>query len=323
MAAAGSRGAARRALLASVACAFAASGCGGADDEGIPALSAGRPLGVGGSLVWAVADKVRTVDPLLADSRAELLLTRQIHEPLVASVRGPFGDTRRVPGLARSVSSSPDAAIWTVRLRTGVRFQDGTPFNADAVLANASRWEGTATGRELLPGLIDVFAPQPEVVRFILAAPDPEFEQRLAAPQLGIVSPRAIAGAAVIRGSQTGTGAFELRERSPSRHLLARNTSWWGAAGAADLGPALEQIIFRAESSSAVRLALLDAGDAQLADELTRDQADLALADPLLAALRGPRGGWLGISRAVRGVGSAREIPSLSEAWLTDVTVAD
>jgi ABC-type transport system substrate-binding protein len=314
-----------RAALALALAALALAGCGGDDSsEATPALSAGEPLGDGGELAWAVTDRVTSLDPLAATTRAEQLLTRQIHEPLIASLAGPFGDTRRVPGLARRARASGDSTIWTLRLRTGVRFQDGTPFNAQAVLANAERWQTTTAGRELLPDLVDVFAPRFDVVRFILAAPDRAFDTRLEATQLGIVSPRALpsAGADLRRALETGTGPFELRERSSDRQLLARNASWWGTAGDADLGPALERIEFRAEPSPAVRLALLDAGDVQLADELERIQADEALSDPLLTVLRGANT-WLGLSRSVRGVASAREIPSLSRAWLTTVTVAD
>ncbi len=323
-----SRAGARAGLLVCALAVVALGGCGGDENEGTPALTAGEPLGEGGTLVWAVADPVSGIDPLAARSRAEQLVTRQIHEPLIASLAGPYGDTRRVPGLARSARPSGDATIWTLRLRSGVRFQDGTPFNAEAVLVNARRWRTTAAGRRLLPDLEDAFAPRFDVVRFILAAPDRAFGDRLAAPQLGIVSPRALRprsgnGAALARPIATGTGPFESRERNLTRQLLARNTGWWGTASPVDLGPALEQIEFRAEPSSSVRLALLDAGDTQLADELDPDQARQALADPLLNALPGAGATWLGLSRAVRGVESAREIPSLSSAWLTNVTVAD
>lgn len=321
-------GAGARLGLLAVTLALALAGCGGEDDEGTPALSAGQPLGEGGALVWAVADRVETIDPLAARNRAEQLVSRQVHEPLVASLAGPFGDTRRLAGLATGARPSGDAALWTLRLRSGVRFQNGEPFNAEAVVANAERWLASAAGRELLPDLIDVFAPRFDLVRFILAAPDPRFDERLAAPELGIVAPRALrvadrSAGALDRELGTGTGPFELRERTADRLLLARNTSWWGATGSVDLGPALEQVEFRVEPSSAVRLALLDAGDVQLADELDESQADQALADPLLNALRGAGGLWLGMSRAVRGIDSASEIPSLSRAWLTNVTVAD
>jgi peptide/nickel transport system substrate-binding protein len=315
-------------LLALAAVAVVVAGCGGDEDEGTPALSAGEPLGEGGTLVWTVADSVSTIDPLIAATRSERLVSRQIHEPLLAAVAGPFGDTRRIPGLARSARASGDDTIWTLRLRTGVRFQDGTPFNAEAVVANAERWRTTAAGAAALPGVVDAFAPRPDVVRFILSAPDQAFDERLADPRLGIVSPAALrpssgTAAEMFRARQTGTGPFELRESNADRQLLARNTSWWGTAREGGLGPALEQIEFRRESSASVRLALLDAGDVQLADELGADQAEQALADPLLNALRGAGGTWLGLSRAVRGVDSALEIPSLSSAWLANVTVVD
>ena len=321
-----SRAGSRAGVLACLLAALVLASCGDDENEGTQALSPEGPLGEGGTLVWAVADRVESVDPLGARTRAEQLLTRQVHEPLAASLTGPFEDTRRVAGLARSVRPNGDATIWTVRLRTGVRFQDGTPFNADAVLANAERWLTTPAGRALLPGLVDAFAPRFDVVRFILTAADPSFGKRLDSPRLGIVSPTAlrprsgIAASFAERALGTGTGPFELRERSADRQLLARNTAWWGTTGEADLGPALEQIEFRAEPDQSVRLALLDAGEAQLADELDREHAELALADPLLNALPGPSGTWLGLDRSVRGVESAREIPSLSGAWLTDVT---
>lgn len=319
-----------RAILAALAGAMLGgllvSGCAGDDDPGTPALTPAAEAGEGGTLTWAVADRVRSIDPLAATTRSELIVTRQVHEPLVDSLAGPFGDTRRQPGLARGTRASSDDRVWTLRLRGGVRFQDGTPFNAAAVLANAERWQASATAQELLPGLIAVDAPTPATVRFILAAPDPDLPRRLGAPQLGIVSPRALAAgmggiAGVRRESEsgTGTGAFELREVSADRLLLARNTAWWG--GAARLGPALDQIVLRVEPSAPVRLALLDAGEAQLADELGPDQARFARANPLLTTIEGPGDASLGLERSVRGIESAREIPSLSGAWITTITV--
>ena len=307
--------------------ALAFGGCGGDESRGTPALTGGTPPGEGGTLVWAVADPVRTVDPLGARARSERLVSAQIHPPLVSTVAGPLGDTRQVPGLALRVRPSADASIWTARLRSGVTFQDGTSFNSAAVLANAERWRTTAAGAALAPGLVAADSPRPGLVRFVLAGPDPSFDERLAAPGLGIVSPRALrprsgAQATMRRSQGTGTGAFELRERSRTRLLLARNVDWWGATVAGGLGPALEQLEFRIEPSSAVRFALLDAGDVQLADELGLAQARHARLDPLLDVLPGGGGTWLGVERSVRGVTSARDIPSLSGAWLTRVTAA-
>ena len=306
-----------------LACALA--GCGGGDDEETPAVSSATPAGEGGTLVWTVADPVLTTDPLEASTRSEEILVRQVNEPLTAKVAGPFDVERRVPGLVVNSQGSEDDTIWTFRLRDGVFFQDDeTPFNAAAVQANATRWLTTAAGRALLPGLVSVDAPSPGEVRFALAAPDPEFPKRLSAPQLGIVSPTALRpssgdGAVVTRPSQTGTGAFELRERESSRVLLARNTGWWGSSAKVELGPALDQIELQISPSSNLRLAMLDAGEAELADELNPAQADQAREDPLLSVLKSPGRTFLGIERSVRGVESGREIPALSGAWLTSL----
>ena len=309
--------------------AFVVAGCGGGDDdEGTPAVSVGTP-GEGGALVWAVAGPITTTDPLAATNRAEEILARQVNEPLTARLAGPFDVERRVPGLAVRAKSSADDTVWTFQLRDGVVFQDGeTSLNSAAVQANATRWMTTAAGRSLLPDLVSVDAPSPGEVRFALAAPDPRFPKRLAVPQLGIVSPAALSpksgdGAVVTRPSQIGTGAFELRQRDRGLALLARNTGWWGSSAKVELGPALDQIELNINADSSLRLAMLDAGEAQLADELDPDDARQAASDPLLSVLPSTGETSLGLERSVRGVDSGREIPALSGAWLTGLAAAD
>ena len=135
-----------RRLVASGAIVLASlvAGCGGQDDEGTPAIESSGPLGEGGTLVWAVADRVVSADPLEAASRAEAIATRQVNEPLTAKVSPPFDPERRVPGLVRNARSSEGDTVWTFELRAGVRFQDDSPFNAAAVRANGVRWLTTA-----------------------------------------------------------------------------------------------------------------------------------------------------------------------------------
>ena len=305
--------------------ALALVGCSGGDEPLTPSPTPSGEAGEGGTLTWAVADPVRSVDPLLATDRSAQIVSRQIHEPLIETLAGPFGEARGRPGLARAARPAAGATVWVLQLRGGVRFQDGEVFDADAVQANADRWLASAAGRELLPGLIAVDSPSPTSVRFILSAPDPALPRRLASPRLGIVSPRALAEGFGPVASEpfagSGTGAFELREATPDRLLLARNTAWWGTGER--LGPALEQVIVRAEPSGAVRAALLDGGDAQLADQLSAEQARFVRRNPLLATLPAPGGEALGIERSVRGITSGTEIPSLAGAWLTTVDVAD
>jgi peptide/nickel transport system substrate-binding protein len=304
-------------LAALAALAVAVSGCGdGTDAAG--GGGAGTPA-PGGTLAIALPALPGGLDPLLATGRAEQLVCRQIFEPLVESLVGPYGDVRRLPGPALSAHPSGDATIWRVRLRRGMRFGDGSLLDASAVLANAERWRALPAGRALLPDLLAVDAPRPDLVRFILSRPDPAFDHRLGSPRLGIVSPRALGSAVASLGSarRAGSGPFELRQRTAGRLLIARNTDWWGSDRG--LGPALDQVEFEAEPGDAARLSLLRSGDVQAADRLAGADVRPIRHDPLLTYLPGPAGTVLGLQRSVRGIDSAVEIPALSAVWLTRI----
>ena len=307
-----------RLALCALVMALAVAGCGG--EESTSPVSAAPATGDGGTLSWALAQRPSQLDPLLATSRADQLVTRQVHEPLVETLTGPFGDTRRRPGLALSSRPSSGNTIWSFRVRPGVRFQDGTPLNAGAVMVNGRRWLTTPQGRALMPNLFAVDAPRPDLVRFLLERPDPRFPESLALPRTGIVSPRALTdpsgeSAELRRRRRSGTGAFEFRERSGGELLIARNPAWWGTKH--DLGPALDLVRFPFVADADARLALLAAGDVQAADRLGTDQARTVRRDPLLELLPGRGSGSLGLERSVRGIASAREVPSLSGVWVT------
>jgi peptide/nickel transport system substrate-binding protein len=307
-------------VLSAVALIVAAAGCGDGEEgtAGLGASVTGR-----GTLVYGLAERVGAIDPLLADSRSELIVTRQVHEPLVESLKAPFGEVRRVRGPAIAWHSTADGEIWSFRLRDGIRFQYGTPLDASAVLANVERWRTLAPGRTLLPELVAADAPRPDLVRIILATPVPDLPERLASPRLGLVSPRAInphsgVAARLARPDRSGTGPFELRERSPDGPVvLARNTAWWGAR--LELGPALDQVVFEVVPGAAERLAMLDQGGLQVADSLGAGEIPELRDNPLLTYVRGGNGAVLGMERSVRGIDSATAIEALSDVWLTVV----
>jgi ABC-type transport system substrate-binding protein len=309
------RGPVARALTVLALAGALLPGCGDTADQRADQSTEAAPAPAG-DLRIAVSAPIETLDPLLADSRAERLAARQVHEPLVSFQNGPFGSSRRRPGLARAVKPSAGDTIWTAYLRPGVRFQNGEPFDAEAVRANSERWRTVSPGPELLPGLVAVDYPRPGRVRFILDRPDPRFGRRLADPRLGLVAPSAlptIASAPVKLGS-TGTGPFELREQDGPATLLARNVGWWGAD--LGLGPGVEQVeLVDVPSPGSRGDGLLDGGF-DVADALDRRTAKRIAADPLLTVIGGGAG-VLGMSRAVRGLESADAAQPLADAWLT------
>jgi peptide/nickel transport system substrate-binding protein len=294
------------------------SGCGDAGET--TGAEAGLPrAGGGGALAIAVPELPGAIDPLTASGPAERLAVRQVNEPLIGPLEGPYGAGRQLPGLALSARPSPDRTVWTLVLRPGVRFQDGTPFNASAVLVNARRWLTSAEGRRALPDLFAVDAPRPNEVRFQLTVPDPGLPERLRSPRLGIVSPQALEprsgdGADVADVPGTGTGPFEAGPRSNRELDLARYAGWWGSP--LGLGPALESIAFIRAQGEGRRLELLLSGEVQVADPLGHAALASAEADPLLEVLEAGRRG-IGIEASVRGLTGA--VQSLSSVWLTRV----
>jgi peptide/nickel transport system substrate-binding protein len=309
------------ALLAALALAFVLPACGGDEDEGAVSGAVARP-GEGGTLSFALASEPREADPLLADDRASQIVTAQVHEPLVQILTGPFGATREVPGLARTYSASGDRTIWRFHLRGHVRFHDGTRFNAAAVLVNAERWQTLPAGMSLLPDLVAVDAPRPDLVRFILASPDADLPARLSDPRLGLVSPRALSpssgvGAALRRQQGSGTGPFELRTLAANRALLVRNTRWWGSR--LGLGPALDQIGLPVVRDPAERLDALRSAQVQVADELDRAAIRRVRRDPLLTYAGAGDGTFVGFERSVRGIEFQPGVPQLSGVWMTTI----
>jgi peptide/nickel transport system substrate-binding protein len=306
-----------RVLLAVAVIAIVATGCGG-DEEATSPAAVSMAGGQAGELVYLLAAGPGSLDPLLSPSRAGQTVARQIHEPLVDSLRPPFGQPARKRGLAMAWSSSSDRRVWSFRLRRRVRFQDGTPFNATAVLANTERWNSFAAGRRLLPGLRAVDAPRPDLVRFLLTRPVADLPERLRSARLGLVSPRALGpDARLARETASGTGAFELRERRAGRELvLALHDGWWG--GRAGLGPALEVVHFLVTPDEGDRLELLRSGEAQVAEGLGPASIAALASEPLLTFVRRVGGSALGLERSVRGIEDT-DPPVLSNVWLTRV----
>lgn len=311
------RGAAATLLLA---CCLLAVAC-GSDPPRERVGSATPATGEGGGIAYAVPALPSGLDPLTARGVVAATVSRQVHEPLVARTAGPYGAPPRPAGLATALRPSAGGTVWTVQLRPGVSFADGTPFNAAAVLVNSRRWRSTTAGRAAFPELFAVDSPRPGEVRFLLQEAVTDLPRMLADPRLAIVSPRALEpqsgeGARFRpRARGSGTGPFALVK--PGSGELARNHDWWGSA--LGLGPALESVRFTPLATASARTAALRADRVQIAGPLPPASLGRLRSEPLLDAV--PRvGGGVGIRASVRGLSPRRLVPLLSAVWLTTLT---
>ena len=302
--------------IAGVALAVACcSGCG----AGAARFSGVDPgaAGGGGDLGYAISEHPAGMDPLHPASLSDQTVSRQIFEPLVERLRPPYTGGSE-PGLALGWRHSGDLRIWSLRLRQGVRFQDGEPFNASAVVTNAQRWISDPAGQAALPGLAAADAPRPDLVRLILSRPVANLPRLLADPRLGIVSAPALTpssgvGASLNRVRQAGTGPFSLRGRAAGVVVLDRNRHWWGSP--LGFGPELDQIAFRTVSDPAERVRLLRQDAIRVAADLPAWAVLPLRRDPLVTAIGPGSGHALALERSVRGITTWRP-QSLSPVWL-------
>ena len=103
----------------------------------VAAGTAGGAVKAGGTLVFAGAADPTYLDPALVSDGESFRVTEQIDEGLIGLKPGT---TKIVPKLATKWKLSGGGRTWTFFLRHGVKFHDGTPFNAKAVCYNFNRW---------------------------------------------------------------------------------------------------------------------------------------------------------------------------------------
>lgn len=239
------------------------------------------------------------------------LVTRQIFETLVEHDRG----FAIVPRLATSAERSADGRTWTLTVRDGVSFHDGTPFDAAAVVFNLERSRTLGRLRELLDpsgsGLIaGVSATDDRTVVITLRSPFGPFLATLALPSLAMVSPRSVArdpDGWMLPGSRgaAGTGPFELRAGAWGRGRqvsLERSPVHWDRDAQGRGLPYLDRLTFKVVPDAATRLSELRAGALDVLREVEAHETSGIAGNPNLALLPRPPSAVLslGIGSAVR-----------------------
>jgi ABC-type transport system substrate-binding protein len=252
-------------LVVVVAC--SAGGSGGQD--------AGAPPRPGGTVTIGLRQEPASLDPLsLSDS--ELGIAEAIYDPLIVRA-SPGGGL--ASGLADRWTSSADLRTWTLHLRRGVRFHDGTPFDAAAVVANVQRHVASGSRSlsrvdALLIG--DLRALDGSTVAISLKSPWVDFPEVLAGPIGLMASPAALQREGYGYGRRpVGTGPFVFSEWTAGDHLtVTRNRSYWRAGL-----PHLDRVTWRTVPGDDARYAGLVAGRLDVLPEATVDQAERAGGD--------------------------------------------
>lgn len=217
-------------------------------------------LGHGQRLVVATAVDIAHLDaPLTADIASSTVSAHIMETLFIMDAEGTIH-----PGLATSYEVSEDAMTWTFTLREGVRFHDGTAFDAEAVRFNVERLldPGNAFAYAFLLDRVDrVEVLDTHLVRFHLSTPFAPLLTHLTLSSTGIQSPTAVQTLGDgYRTQPVGSGPFRFAEWVQGQHVdLVRFDDYWGDA------PAIESVRFLFVPESSTRIALLMTGDAHVA----------------------------------------------------------
>ncbi|HEX9115440.1 MAG TPA: ABC transporter substrate-binding protein [Anaerolineae bacterium] len=231
----------------------------------------------GGTLHYGLTLAVSGIDPHIHASSELGIALSSVYDTLVAQDKaGSFH-----PYLARTWTISDDGRTYSFALRQDVKFHDGTPFNAAAVVRNLQRITDPKTHSQKAVFLLGPFdhaeAVDPDTVKIVLKQPYPALLDGLSQIYLGMASPAALdKWGDQYQLHQVGTGPFRFvsfKERNSL--VLERNPDYnWAPEIRGHQGPAyLDRIEFAFYADAATRLPALLAGQADVMGELPPNDA--------------------------------------------------
>ncbi len=225
----------------------------------------------GGVLTIGLATEPVSLDTAKGLYIAEQWLDMNVYDTLIRADQ----DGSLHPGLATSWEASADGTQFTFKLRSDVKFHDGTPFNAQAVKAFFDRVlaanEATATATSILADYKSTDTPDNTTAIVHFSSAKPTFLTDVSRVWTGIPSPTAVEKEGADYGLHpVGTGPFVFKEWVPQDHItLDKNADYaWGAEFATNKGaPLLDSVIFRFLPEGATRLTALQSGEIQVAED--------------------------------------------------------
>lgn len=215
----------------------------------------------------------QSLDPHTVTATNDFRILVNIYDGLV---RYKDGTLEVEPALAESWTISDDGKTYTFKLRQGVRFHDGSDFNAEAVKFNFDRMlkedhpfynTGPFPLSFNFSSIDAVNVLDEHTVEFKLKEPFAPFLSNLAYPTGLIVSPEAVKKYGKEFGRHpSGTGPFKFAEwQSGQRVVVERNPDYW------DTAPALEAVVFRPITDANTRVAEMMAGGLDVMVEVPPD----------------------------------------------------
>ncbi len=218
------------------------------------------------TLIYAQGADPRGLDPALVDDAESSKVTVNIYEGLLKYNKD---STAVEPSLAEKWETSADGLTYTFHLRKGVKFQDGTDFNAAAVKFNIDRQlEGKVTEDMSYAGFVygsvkDVEAVDDYTVKINMKSASTPFLSNLAMCMAApIISPKALQdNNNNVNEHPVGTGPYKFVSWTKGQNIvLTRNDDYWGTKAIT------KNVIFKFITDNSARVVALNNGEADMID---------------------------------------------------------
>lgn len=242
-------------------------------------------------IIYGKSKDAVKLDPADISDGESSAVTVNLFEPLL---RFKNEKTEVEPALAESWTVSKDNLTWTFKLRKGVVFHDGTPFDAEAVKFNYDRqmdkknpwrFDGQFEYWHLFFGSVkSIEAPAEDTLIMRLSHPDATFRANLAMFTMGISSPTAIKkwGPDYFK-HPVGTGPYALdRWVRNEKIAMSRFEKYWGPK------PEIEKLVFKPIPDNAVRLLELETNSINVLDGINPDDVPRIVKNPELRLITQP-----------------------------------
>lgn len=231
------------------------------------------PSTSGGTIRWGLdltntAAGAPVFDPTIAQAAAA---EEAWEEPIYDSLLRVNAKGSLVPGLASSVTIADPETI-SIRLRSGVTFSDGAPFDAAAVKAGILRNMDAPNHGQFSAQLYDIASidvASPTALTIHLSQPvAAAFYPLLASPETYIVSPKAAADPAVnLNTTPVGAGPFVLKQYIPNEQIvLVKNPTYFQASSIKIHEIDIVNTPSGPQQVNALESGLIDAGTVPLSD---------------------------------------------------------
>ncbi|MGN6535753.1 MAG: ABC transporter substrate-binding protein [Mesorhizobium sp.] len=259
----------------------------------LPALMAGALLALpatAAELKIGLQDDADVLDP----AQSQTFVGRIVYTALCDKLVDLSPDLKIVPQLATEWAWSDDGKVLTMKLREGVKFHDGTPFNADAVVYDVTRSMTLPESKRKseLKSVEKVEASGEYEVKFTLKSPDVTLLATLSDRAGMMISPTAAKAEGTNFGNKpVCSGPFKFVERvQQDRIVLEKFQDYWNKDNIF-----IDKVTYLPIPDTTVRLANLRAGDLDMIERLAASDAAAVKADANLSYESVVNLGWLAI----------------------------